>query len=664
MFCYDAATGPGSDLDAWNLQLNEIDPRTLSGTSKEITTAHRPFIDPRTGRVIEHLEVSWTRPEKKSQLQLFMNFPERSHLTRKQHMNGLKALASLKKKIPSEAEHIAIMEYENDKPKITEDHQKFHSFVKQYVEARLRERFTKPCKSIAELGELVTRSDPTKYQDCLYSIQTGVQLKDPRDEFISDTQLILTEDLKAFGIVKTIHFVSETPMVGVLPKSETSAKQFLQKDPDITRNYNAYVGGMGRQFGGIFLNTQTIYQIISAEIGSSWTIPFLVQGSDSSEPFVFFESPFQKPSCLSALELEQFGLEICYQAALTKCYYRSYSFDEEKYIDKLVGSGEDTSKIESDGEGDEDEETRLVIDSVPENEIVEKPIDESVEPEKSPEEFKVFEYDEYLSKLSTNAPREPLNYIVSRVSLKSSPSDPEPIPLIITSSCDGLYRSENVTLSFKFEFKTEFGAQTMSLEELIKEWCSIAFSSRINHVVRVRIDYPTSIIMSVSYLNQEEIETEMHRLYGLKPERLLTRLYNVLKLVTQFPVGKYLLDKDQNNAQILVYMETERSDCGKMWKDLMAATALSAPPSRPAFVELPIDDQVVTQLHRMNCVLPACIPALTKSQVAEFRQKHIEKKQATQNKAKGRFKGPAVGKRPYKKGNNWNRKRKNNVTPH
>lgn len=595
---------------------------------------NRPFIDPRTSRVIEHLEVNWQTSVKKNfNIKLFKDFPRASAMSRNQHMKGLRVLGILQKDILTENERIELMEFDCLKAKIEKDRAEFSSFVDQYVAARLRDKFQKPSPEIAEVGRLSIQRDPSKYEDRIYSIQTAIQLEDQSNEFIRETKLVVEEELKAFGSTKTIRFESETPMVAVLTKSEPSAKQFLQKDPEATTNYNAFIGTKGRQSGGIYISTQAIYQILSAqkELGS-WTVPFLVQQSDSGELFVFFENPCQKSNCLSQLELEKIGLETCFQAILTKVSYRSYSFDEERFLQRVDVEVKDKKcDSKSDQDDDDDEESRLIIDTVEEeDEEDSQDVDAGKEeekdtppPNKVTDEYKLVEFDEYLSKYAKDGHKEPINYIISRVNLKST-LEPEPLPLIITNSCDGLYKNENAILSFKFECKSEFGAQRMSLDELLKEWCSIAFSSRVNLVIRLRIDYLTSIVMSVNYLNKEEIESEMNRLYGLKPERILTRLYNILNLVTRFPAGKYLLDKDQSSAQILVYMETERSDCGKQWKDLMCH-AVGVNQSRPSFVEQPMDHQIVTQLHRINCAFPGCIPPLSSAEEMTNRKERIDR---------------------------------------
>lgn len=632
--------------DIWNIHLNEIDPRILTGPTTQISDTQKPFIDPRTSRVIERPEVNWTGTETKSHIELFKAFPSKSALTRAQHMNGLKALACQQKEILSESDRMLIEEFQSYKPNITLDHSAFHSFVEQYVDARLRERFARPSKEVTEIGRLANNVDFSKYDDKMFTVQTAFQLEDQMNEFARETKHSVEEELNAFGLAKTIHFVSESPMVTVLHKSEEAAKQFLQKDPEVTKTYHSFIGTHGRQGGGVFISSDSIYHILSADLQSAWTMHFRIQSSDSSEPFIYFEAPCQKAVCLSALDLERIGMGVCFKSALTRSFLRSYSFDKEIFLDRIAESADNTldkgKSPECDSDQEEEEGSRLVIDTG-ETEAGA----ETVTPDDHPklaEEYKLIEFDEYLSKYVKNGHKEALNYIVSRVNLSAGFED---MQLTITSGCDGHHRSENVALSFKIEYKSEFGAQKMSLDELLSEWCSISFTTRINHVLRCRVDYMTSIVMSVNVLTQEEIEAEMNRLYGLKPERLLTRLHNILNLVTRFPMGKYLLDKQQNTTQILVYMETERSACGKTWKELVSAAAPSGTNTSRS-VECAIDDQVVTQLHKINSVLPGCIPTLNSSEARALgaMQKHWKNK--VQSKVRKRSPMKVIAKKKYK----------------
>lgn len=655
MWTYDAASAKS---DIWNLHLNEIDPSILTNDSKDIKDTNRPFVDPRTKRVVEHLEVNWRNQGIKSNIQLFMDFPIKSHLRRNQHQDGLRALQSKSKEVLSESDRLAIMKYEEDKPLIAKDRKEFDVFVDSYVDSKLRERFANPSKSIMDVGRLASQGDSSVFESSYFAIQTAIHMDDPTNEFVTHSRLQSEEELKAFGFVQRIFFRSETPLMTTISKNETIAQRFLLKDPETTRDYNTFIGSLGRRSGGFFLTTDVISKILSASEESSWVVPFLIQNSDSGEPFVYFKSRIEKPSC--PLDLERLGLGVCYQAAILGGRSKAYSFDK----DKFVNVEEETEKVESDNE-DEEENSRLVIEEEEDQPMEEGIETEEASPKSSPQEtdtveYKLIKIEEYLLKNEKNTHQEPVNYILSKFQLKSQSSE-EALPLIVTSSCSGRFKKQFVSLSFKLEYKSEFGAQKMTLDELIREWSSIAFSSRLNHVLRIRIDYSTSIIIAIDVLDQKEIQTEMERLYGIKPEVLLTRLSKVLSLVTRFPVGKYLLDKEPNSSQIMVYMETDRSDCGKTWTELVTPSViLTSNHKRPSFVEQPIDDQVVTQLHRIRCALPGCIPPLTRQ---EWTTQLQQKRNAQMPKQKIKGKPPVKGAGLQKSNKKAKKKRKPNKKP-
>lgn len=549
------------------------------------------------------------------------------------------------KEVLTESERVLLLEFDELKQKIAEERELFDTFVKSYVDTRLTERYAQPCKEVVLLGrDLTTPADATN--DLCYSIQTAITLEDPKNEWIIETELTLEEkDLKAIGSVQTLQFRTETPLVGTLPKSVKLARQYLVKDPDITRSYNAFIGTTGRKCGGIFLTSDVLYHLLSAESCSAWTIPFLVQESDSSETFVYFKSGVQKPNSLSQMELERIGELACYHSALfTRDHHHSYSFDNDGQL-KEVGEGTELAQrenTETADDDDDDEEAPLVIEDVEEesNKV------ETTPPIKEPPAYKLIEFDEYLLKHSkTDEHGEPHNFIVNRVNLrlKSGPESTS-FPVVVTSSGHGLYKQRLVTLSFKIEYRSEFGAQKMGLDELLKEWCSVAFCKNITHVVRVRIDYKTSIVLSVENLSQADIEKEINRLYQLTPARLLTRVYNLLSMVTRFPVGKYLLDKETGQSQILIHMETEQREVGKLWKDLFSGPVMLHHP-RPSFLNLPIDGQVVTQLHRINGTLPGCNPRPS-VKAKNYRIGSFSGKRCFANK---KFNYPQTGKNVKKK---------------
>lgn len=94
-----------------------------------------------------------------------------------------------------------------------------------------------------------------------------------------------------------------------------------------------------------------------------------------------------------------------------------------------------------------------------------------------------------------------------------------------------------INISIKIEYQPEFGAEQMTLAELLHEWCRQLLRPN-SKTMRLRINSTTSTIISHRYLELRDIEEELYRLYSVKPANLITNVWKMLKLMGNFPDRK------------------------------------------------------------------------------------------------------------------------------
>lgn len=153
-----------------------------------------------------------------------------------------------------------------------------------------------------------------------------------------------------------------------------------------------------------------------------------------------------------------------------------------------------------------------------------------------------------------------------------------------------------LSISIKLEYQTSHGAEVMTREELLREWCYLKFHPG-SELLRFRIDAASFNILSRESVCIEQIESQLHEIYNTKTENVLKNMFNTILCINRLPPNEYLM-VGSKNQQILIYMENDaRGDAllSEPWK-------ISQNISRKW---IPVDEKFITFLH-LNHQIPPC----------------------------------------------------------
>lgn len=154
-------------------------------------------------------------------------------------------------------------------------------------------------------------------------------------------------------------------------------------------------------------------------------------------------------------------------------------------------------------------------------------------------------------------------------------------------------------ISVKLEYQTKYGAEKMTREELIKEWCALKFNLR-STTFRFRIDAMTFKILSITRVSPEEIEHELKEHHGFSSDKSMGCVINLLNCIKRLPECNYL---------ILTKIE---DSCKKLYiyKSAANGRSLSEGPWEVSseFTRrwIPIDEFTPTFLHENHNFPPCC----------------------------------------------------------
>lgn len=592
--------------------MKETNPIYLGDDTNSMANASNPIIDPRTNKIVVRPQIDWTKSGSKKELWLLKDFPFSSQLSAKEHLDGVRALKCLTKSDPTDEERSAVERYKSMANVLAKERQAFHKFVSEYIRSCSSQRYGQLKEELVDIGRWILENNSFTPGDS-YQIQTAIPIVNGADPSGDGEKLALTlvTSMKEVGLIPRIKFPSTKPCEVKLKVDPERVKRLNTPDREMVDSHKEFISNIGNQFGGLFFPLETIQTLLSPNTDKPWIIPFRVNSPNEAtgKPFINFEATITKTKLVSDRYLESVGSKASLLAMLTKCTKRPYSCDKGQYLSSSKRQHVDDDHIESD-----DDENNLVIDTE-ENDIV--PIKTVPEPKKE-STYSLSEFKTYLSNYEQTDADYLSNLTTSQYRISSGSSVEDEMILTVTSRCDGVWRlnkmtcaDEFVMLSVKIEYMVELGAQKMALEELVNEWSALKFSSKAKYICRVRIDSRTLLLMATEYVSCCEIEADLQRLYNVDPDNLLVNLMNTLRVVAYFPQGQYILNHDSKTSRIAVYMKT---DLGKGWHDLMHAQKTILPDDLlDVPYNLPIDDQIVTHLHKIQSVLPGCVPPQTNS---------------------------------------------------
>lgn len=185
-----------------------------------------------------------------------------------------------------------------------------------------------------------------------------------------------------------------------------------------------------------------------------------------------------------------------------------------------------------------------------------------------------------------------------------------------------------VNLSIKMEYQTKYGAEKMSKDELLHEWCHQRFNPN-SITCRYRIDAKSLKILSISTLSIDEIELELKESHSVNPFELFQNIFNLFNCIQRLPQGRYLIQcRNENFCKKLFLYKVSLDDAAKEL-DCHGSIEIHDTFNRKW---LPIDSRVLTFINMNHQISPCCFPiAKNKDKYIKILVKVNPKKKINQN---------------------------------
>lgn len=121
----------------------------------------------------------------------------------------------------------------------------------------------------------------------------------------------------------------------------------------------------------------------------------------------------------------------------------------------------------------------------------------------------------------------------------------------------GIEMQTPLSVSIKIDYQPGFGTEEMCLNELLKEWFLIRFSS-VKKILRIRIDYNLTKILSLKEVSLAKVKADLKSLYSIEEECLFMSFISTIKIFQTFPPNDYLLKySGDKNKKILVFAKSD-----------------------------------------------------------------------------------------------------------
>ncbi|XP_053679122.1 uncharacterized protein LOC128730112 [Anopheles nili] len=596
--------------DIFNLHINEIDPihqidemNSRTGDPADITLPVEMPIDPRTGQKVEQLELKCINT-----LQLFDRFPSGSVLKRKEHQHCLTVLNRINMRLPFTNPEDAqrYQQYQKLMEKLAPEKELFDSFVRNFFNTNLLRRV----QTIdPDMNALVVAIWQEKVSERLalererggkYILMTAVPFGGNNNPCQSNVIFKpMGQDAQETGVVRNL-FTENILRCVSLKRNARVLDGFMVEWRAARRRY---ADKMSDIFSILYKMPQ-ISIVLSAGVlawlinnarneQEQWTVPFQVKTLNDRNVLLVDS---RHPACRMSTHVRKLQAH--------KLLVKSFM----SFI-KPQSTTEGSSKTTTEQKSQEASKCNGIAS------------------------FDPLTFDEYMKKVELR--RAPSGH-ETRENRFYQPwtleEDSETHHLLISfrQDCYESFRKMRVfmNISVKLEYQPEFGAEQMTLAELLHEWCRQLLRPN-SKTMRLRVNATTSIIISHHYLELRDIEEELNRLYGVQPRSLIGNVWKMLKLLQNFPPGDYLLQRDGKSAQSLsVYskiLEKEKANQAELgavtinWSELLLRTEYSCPPLEQ-YDWIPIDKYAITYLHRQNTLLPCSFPHWTSVRKLNSRQ--------------------------------------------
>uniref|UniRef100_A0A182P9C9 Little elongation complex subunit 2 C-terminal domain-containing protein n=1 Tax=Anopheles epiroticus TaxID=199890 RepID=A0A182P9C9_9DIPT len=605
--------------DIFNLHINEIDPMhqldDLGAADSALFLSLEMPTDPRTGQKVQQLELKCNDP-----LQLFSKFPSGSVLTRQEHQLCLTVQnrINLRLQFNSMEEKKNYARYQALMEKLAPEKEMFDSFVRNYFNTNLLRRV----QTIEpDLNELVVRIWQAKVQERmalerelggLYVLTTVVPFFGNTENKTNVEFETTGQEARETGTIRNL-FTEKLVRCISLKRNERVLNGFAEEWSTVRCGRDEYLADVEACLSGlpnvsivVPAGAFTLLLNLAQNTHEQWTIPFQIKLIDGRHVLILDSR--LPPSKLSTHARKVKAYKLLAKSYMTFKSQKKLTSEQGKCSSEKSVPAEDTFK------------PQLFDDFM--KQIVEK-------------------------KASNEKLRE--NRFYQPWKLKDQDGEEHHLLVCFRQDCYELFRKMRVfmNISIKIEYQPEFGAEQMTLAELLQEWARQLLRPN-SKTMRLRINSTTSTIISHHYLELRDIEEELNRLYSIKPRNLITNVWKMLKLMQNFPTGSYLLKRDGKSTQGPSVYGKEGSVVGSTsgvklnWEDLLNKVEYDCPPLEQ-YDWIPIDKQVLTQLHRTNTIFPCSFPHWTSVRRLNTRQSQMKVKPVETKKSSSKKKAAQKG---------------------
>lgn len=438
------------EKDVFFCHLNEIDHiHLLDDYGKAATQPEDDFIrkDPRTGRIItkETYEHS-TCPK----VTLFANFRQRSSMNSHQHQVCLNAMTKLGRadNSLSMSDRTDIRTYAQLSIERQAEKKQFLDFVKD----EFYKRNIKNCFHLQpELNTFVTKRLQRSMQMALASMNDSFRLQSalPITHNGGSGDPIVVEHEKMIHRIGVALAINANKYSNPVQVSSSFLEHFYSNHGDVVVPIDEPF--LQHHSVDVVINVKTITSIVtSAKIHSvDWNVPFKVTACEDKNVIIFDDKlPALSVSCLEKNRLAyKYGVKALVVLPKKK---EVFSFEENLFIQRHPPTiaVSDTSNATN---------------------------------ETAPS-YKLWHFEEYLTKFCHSTASENTasdsNHIRRLWNIKRNGHNS--CRMVIDSSEDYCEKRKDGTVKFinlspKLEYQCEFGAEQMTLAELIEEWCALRF---------------------------------------------------------------------------------------------------------------------------------------------------------------------------------------------
>ncbi|XP_049547186.1 uncharacterized protein LOC125958104 [Anopheles darlingi] len=603
--------------DIFNLHIDEIDPvhevknRAIDDGNQQVPELPT---DPRTGETVKQLTIDTTKS-----LRMFNRFPSGSVLHRNEHQLCLTTLNKLNMRLPmtDKKDEKSLRIYHELMKKLAPERDMFEQFVRNHFMTNLLWRvktISAPLNTLLvdlwrwKANRWLQQLGTTSYPSTSYQLMTAVASVSYYEHekgvnfvpFESEQSVIETGDVRRL-------FPENVFSCSTLLRSHRIMERFRDewcalRDAKRQSNARAAVETMLEHQPeiSVVLSASSVALLLNEKRNSEeeWTIPFrltMVAGRkvltvDSKLPPVKLSTPARNAKA---------------HRLLVKSFTTFLQTDH--YGTPAVSEGEQKD----------------TPPNAPTNQ----------QPE---QQYRAVRCDEYMKKVEESVrqaldKRQHENRFYQLWKLTDEQSDEEQAVLI--DFRQDFYQTLRKTrlfmnLSVKLEHQPEFGAEQMTKAELLHEWARQLLRPN-SKTLRIRLDPVTHRMISSHYLELRDIEEELLRLYGVKPRHLITSMWGTLRRLQLFPVGSYLLHRDERTVQgWSVYTEVGRERGQQLnpnavvydLRTRLHAIEYDLPPLEQ-YDWIPIDKCFITQVHREGSILPCSFPHWTPVRQLNTREK-------------------------------------------